>query len=107
MDEIKQGIQYVFQTKNHLTLATSGSGHSALEAALMNLLEPGESFLVGVNGIWGQRAAEIGERVGKGRGRGWGAPATPTFPIPRLRQDTGPPCPSGASTFRLVCPEVP
>ncbi|XP_024419770.1 alanine--glyoxylate aminotransferase [Desmodus rotundus] len=64
MDEIKQGIQYVFQTKNHLTLATSGSGHSALEAALMNLLEPGESFLVGVNGIWGQRAAEIGERVG-------------------------------------------
>ncbi|XP_035878520.1 serine--pyruvate aminotransferase isoform X2 [Phyllostomus discolor] len=64
MDEIKQGIQYVFQTKNRLTLAISGSGHSALEAALFNLLEPGDSFLVGVNGIWGQRAAEIGERVG-------------------------------------------
>lgn len=64
MDEIKQGIQYVFQTKNRLTLAISGSGHSALEAALLNLLEPGDSFLVGVNGIWGQRAAEIGERAG-------------------------------------------
>ncbi|XP_039084441.1 serine--pyruvate aminotransferase [Hyaena hyaena] len=64
MDEIKQGIQYVFQTKNPLTLAISGSGHCALEAALFNVLEPGDSFLVGVNGIWGQRAADIGERIG-------------------------------------------
>ncbi|ELK32660.1 PREDICTED: serine--pyruvate aminotransferase [Myotis davidii] len=64
MDEIKQGIQYLFQTRNRLTLAISGSGHSALEAALFNLLEPGDSFLVGANGIWGQRAAEIGERIG-------------------------------------------
>lgn len=64
MKEIKQGIQYVFQTKNRLTLAISGSGHAAMEAALFNLLEPGDSFLVGVNGIWGQRAAEVGERLG-------------------------------------------
>ncbi|KAM5271080.1 alanine--glyoxylate aminotransferase [Hipposideros larvatus] len=64
MDEIKQGIQYVFQTRNPLTLAVSGSGHCVLETALVNLLEPGDSFLAGVNGIWGQRAAEIGERVG-------------------------------------------
>ncbi|XP_008052438.1 serine--pyruvate aminotransferase [Carlito syrichta] len=64
MDEIKQGIQYVFQTRNPLTLAISGSGHCALEAALVNLLEPGDSFLVGVNGIWGQRAMDIGERIG-------------------------------------------
>ncbi|XP_036713977.1 serine--pyruvate aminotransferase [Balaenoptera musculus] len=64
MDEIKQGIQYVFQTWNPLTLAISGSGHCALEAALFNLLEPGDSFLVGVNGVWGQRAQDIGERIG-------------------------------------------
>ncbi|KAJ8781678.1 hypothetical protein J1605_010936 [Eschrichtius robustus] len=64
MDEIKQGIQYVFQTRNPLTLAISGSGHCALEAALFNLLEPGDSFLVGVNGVWGQRAQDIGERIG-------------------------------------------
>ncbi|XP_045415864.1 serine--pyruvate aminotransferase [Lemur catta] len=64
MDEIKEGIQYVFQTRNPLTLAVSGSGHCALEAALFNLLEPGDSFLVGVNGVWGQRAADIGERIG-------------------------------------------
>lgn len=81
MDEIKQGIQYVFQTRNRLTLAVSGSGHSGLEAALFNLLEPGDSFLVGVNGIWGQRAVEIGERIGKGWGRGRGVAPTPPFPI--------------------------
>ncbi|KAB1279067.1 Serine--pyruvate aminotransferase; mitochondrial [Camelus dromedarius] len=64
MDEIKEGIQYVFQTRSPLTLAVSGSGHCALEAALFNLLEPGDPFLVGVNGVWGQRAADIGERIG-------------------------------------------
>ncbi|XP_062050105.1 alanine--glyoxylate aminotransferase [Lepus europaeus] len=64
MDEIKQGIQYAFQTRNALTLAVSGSGHCALETALFNLLEPGDAFLVGANGIWGQRAAEVGERIG-------------------------------------------
>lgn len=68
MEEIKQGIQYVFQTRNRITLAVSGSGHCALEVALFNLLEPGDSFLVGVNGIWGQRAVDIGERLGKERG---------------------------------------
>ncbi|KAM7339734.1 hypothetical protein ACRRTK_000349 [Alexandromys fortis] len=64
MDEIKQGIQYVFQTRNPLTLVVSGSGHCAMETALFNLLEPGDSFLVGANGIWGMRAAEIAERIG-------------------------------------------
>lgn len=78
MDEIKEGIQYVFQTKNPLTLAVSGSGHCALEAALFNLLEPGDSFLVGANGIWGQRAADIGERIGTGwAGGGLRAPDLP------------------------------
>ena len=79
MDEIKQGIQYVFQTRNPLSLAVSGSGHCALEAALFNLLEPGDSFLVGVSGIWGQRAQDIAERIGKRRGGGvW--PLTASFP---------------------------
>ncbi|XP_029394102.1 serine--pyruvate aminotransferase isoform X2 [Mus pahari] len=64
MEEIKQGIQYVFQTRNPLTLVVSGSGHCAMETALFNLLEPGDSFLVGTNGIWGMRAAEIAERIG-------------------------------------------
>lgn len=70
MDEIKAGIQYAFQTRNRLTLAISGSGHSAMEAALFNLLEQGDTVLVAINGIWGQRAAEIARRLGMlGTGR--------------------------------------
>uniref|UniRef100_F7FCX7 Alanine--glyoxylate aminotransferase n=2 Tax=Monodelphis domestica TaxID=13616 RepID=F7FCX7_MONDO len=64
MDEIKDGIRYAFQTHNQLTMVISGSGHAAMEAALFNVVEPGESVLVGVNGLWGQRIAEIAERMG-------------------------------------------
>ncbi|KAM6063301.1 alanine--glyoxylate aminotransferase [Chlamydotis macqueenii] len=64
MDEIKAGIQYAFQTQNRLTLAISGTGHCAMEAALLNLLEQGDTALVGVNGVWGQRAADMSRRLG-------------------------------------------
>ncbi|NXU44786.1 SPYA protein, partial [Drymodes brunneopygia] len=64
MDEIKAGIQYAFQTQNRLSLAISGSGHCAMEAALFNLLESGDTVLVAINGIWGQRAADIARRLG-------------------------------------------
>lgn len=64
MDEIKEGIKYVFQTKNTLTLAVSASGHGGMEAVLSNLLEPGDRVLVAINGIWGQRAASMAKRYG-------------------------------------------
>ncbi|KAJ1089514.1 hypothetical protein NDU88_002665 [Pleurodeles waltl] len=64
MDDIKLGIQYAFQTRNSLTLAISGSGHCAMEAAFFNSLEPGETVLIAVKGIWGERAADICERIG-------------------------------------------
>lgn len=65
MDEIKAGIQYVFQTRNELTLAVSASGHGGMEAVLSNLLEPGDKVLIAVNGIWGKRAADMATRYGK------------------------------------------
>lgn len=64
MNDIKSGIQYMFQTQNKMTLAVSGTGHSAMECAIFNAVEPGESVLVAVNGIWGERAAEMAERIG-------------------------------------------
>lgn len=35
-----------------------------MEAAIANMLEPGETIVVGNNGIWGQRVCEIAERYG-------------------------------------------
>lgn len=64
MDEVKEGIQYAFQTKNPLTLAISGTGHAGMEAAMCNLVERGDMVLIGVNGIWGERAADMATRQG-------------------------------------------
>ena len=65
MDEIQAGLKYAFQTQNSLTLAVDGSGHAAMEAAIVNVVEPGEKVLILENGIWGERAREIAERCGK------------------------------------------
>lgn len=65
MDEIKEGLRYVFQTRNELTLAISGSGHSGMEAVFSNLVESGEKVIICRNGIWGDRAIEMAKRVGK------------------------------------------
>uniref|UniRef100_A0A674NTK6 Alanine--glyoxylate aminotransferase n=1 Tax=Takifugu rubripes TaxID=31033 RepID=A0A674NTK6_TAKRU len=64
MDDIKEGIRYAFQTQNNMTISMSGSGHAAMECAVFNTVEPGESVLVAINGIWGERVAEIAERSG-------------------------------------------
>jgi len=64
MDDVRLGIQYIFQTRNALTFAVSGTGHAGMECAILNLLEQGETLLVLQNGIWGHRAAELGRRLG-------------------------------------------
>lgn len=63
MGDVKAGIQYLFQTKNSLTFAVSGTGHAGMECAIMNLLEPEETILVAKNGIWGQRLADLSRRL--------------------------------------------
>lgn len=48
-----------------MTFAVSGTGHTAMECAIFNAVEAGESVLTAVNGIWGERAADMAERIGK------------------------------------------
>ncbi|KAK9842592.1 hypothetical protein WJX81_008023 [Elliptochloris bilobata] len=64
MDEIQAGLRYLFQTESKYTCLMSGTGHAGMEACISNLLEPGETFVVGDKGIWGLRVADIGERFG-------------------------------------------
>lgn len=63
MDDIKEGMKYLFQTKNRLTFCISGPGHAGLECALANLLEDGDTILIASQGIWGQRAENIARRL--------------------------------------------
>ena len=55
MDDIKAGTQYIFQTKNAMTLALSATGHAGMECVMTNMLEPGRTILIANNGIWGVR----------------------------------------------------
>ncbi|KAI6243006.1 Alanine--glyoxylate aminotransferase [Aphelenchoides fujianensis] len=64
MDDVREGLKYVFQTTNKLTFAVSGTGHAGMECALLNVLERGEKILVVRNGIWGERAASLSKRLG-------------------------------------------
>jgi alanine-glyoxylate transaminase / serine-glyoxylate transaminase / serine-pyruvate transaminase len=57
-------LRSVFQTKNEWTFALSGTGTSGMEAALVNLVEPGDQVLIAIHGYFGERLAEIAARVG-------------------------------------------
>lgn len=57
-------LRAVFQTNNAWTFALSGTGTSGMEAALVNLVEPGDQVLVAIHGFFGERLAEIASRVG-------------------------------------------
>jgi alanine-glyoxylate transaminase/serine-glyoxylate transaminase/serine-pyruvate transaminase len=62
--EEQELLRYVFQTQNEWTFALSGTGTSGMEAALANLVEPGDDVLVAIIGYFGERLAEIAARQG-------------------------------------------
>jgi len=62
--EEQELLRYVFQTQNEWTFALSGTGTSGMEAALTNLIEPGDDVLVATIGYFGERLAEIATRLG-------------------------------------------
>ena len=64
MDELVAMLKVLFGTSNKFTLPLSGTGTSGMEAALVNILEPGDNVVVGINGLFGQRIAEIAGRCG-------------------------------------------
>lgn len=62
--DISAMLRTVFQTKNELTLAVSGTGSAGMEACVVNLIEPGEPMLVCVAGLFGQRMKDVAQRAG-------------------------------------------
>ena len=64
MDEIRAMMRAVFQTENELTMPMSGTGSAGMETCMVNLLEPGDRALIGVNGVFGTRMAEVARRCG-------------------------------------------
>jgi len=64
MNDMQRMLQTVLGTKNPMTLAISGTGSAGMEATVVNLIEPGDSMIVCVNGVFGGRMVDVAERAG-------------------------------------------
>lgn len=64
MDQSMAMLREVFQTQNRLALPMSGTGSAGMETCFVNLLEPGDSVLIGVNGVFGTRMVDVAQRCG-------------------------------------------
>ena len=64
MNEVQSLLRYVWQTDNKITIPVSGTGSAAMEAAVANTVEPGDSVLVGCNGYFGLRMVDMASRYG-------------------------------------------
>ncbi len=64
MDDTVALIRQVYGTQNSLTFPVSGTGTAGMETALTNIIEPEDSVIVGINGYFGGRIADIAERCG-------------------------------------------
>ncbi len=64
MDETVAELRQVFQTENPLTIPISATGSAGMEATLCNLLEPGDTVILGVNGYFGGRMTDMAGRYG-------------------------------------------
>ena len=80
MDEVGDRLRIVFGTDNAMTFAVSGTGSAGMEAAVVNFVGPGDVVVVGINGVFGGRLADIAERCGAEVVRvdaPWGQPLDP------------------------------
>ena len=95
MEELKTMLRAVFLTSNEMTFPVSGTGSAGMEFCFVNLVEPGDEVIIGVNGVFGTRMAEVAERCGARVTRvesAWGniinaqqiAEALRTVPKPKL-----------------------
>ncbi|MBD3392642.1 MAG: aminotransferase class V-fold PLP-dependent enzyme [Chitinivibrionales bacterium] len=64
MDEVKVFLQKLLNTSNKLTIPMSGTGSAGMETCFVNLVDPGDSVLVLMNGVFGKRMADVATRLG-------------------------------------------
>lgn len=80
MDDTMALLRQAFLTKNRLTLPLSVTGSGGMEAALMNLLEPGDRLVLCQAGYFAQRMDLMARRIGasvRTVEAPWGRPVDP------------------------------
>ena len=90
MAQVTADLKWLHQTQNDvLVLTTSGTG--AMEAGIINFLSPGDRVLVGCNGKFGERWADLCDTFGLKTERitaAWGQPLDPDAFRSALEADT-------------------
>src|SRR2546421_7005419 len=66
MDDVQSLLRYVFETENRVTVPISATGSAGMEAALVNVIEPGDEVVVCINGVFGERMRDI---IGRASGK--------------------------------------
>jgi alanine-glyoxylate transaminase/serine-glyoxylate transaminase/serine-pyruvate transaminase len=80
MEEIKAALAEVMKAPGYACLPLPAPGTAGMEAALMNLLEPGDTAVIAVNGQFGERMVDMAGRAGAEVVRAdqdWGTPVDP------------------------------
>lgn len=80
LDETCDRLRQVWATGNALTLPVSGTGSAGMEAAFVNTVGPGDTVVIGVNGLFGERMCDVADRCGAEVVRvdePWGQPLVP------------------------------
>src|SRR3954463_14236691 len=91
LDETCDRLRTVFDTANPLTLPISGTGSAGMETCFVNLVESGDTVIVGVNGVFGERMCEVARRSGAAVVRvdeEWGLPLDPQRLLDAQREHT-------------------
>jgi alanine-glyoxylate transaminase/serine-glyoxylate transaminase/serine-pyruvate transaminase len=90
MDELKEMLRLIMKTGNELTFTLSGTGSAGMEAAFVNLVEPGDRVLIPVNGFFAARMQEVATRLGANVDIlefPWGTPVLPEVVGKKIRQE--------------------
>lgn len=90
MAEVTANLKWLHQTQSDVIMLTT-SGTGAVEAGIINFLSPGDRVLVGCNGKFGDRWAEVAAaynlQVEKVTAE-WGQPLDPNLFAQKLQSDT-------------------
>ena len=81
MEEIKAGLSRLFNAPDHACVPLPAPGTAGMEAAIMNLLEPGDHAVIAMNGAFGGRMADMADRAGATVTKvefEWGQPVDPS-----------------------------
>ena len=87
MDGLQTMLRSLMKTDNPMTMAISATGSAGMESAVVNVVEPGDSMVVCVNGVFGGRMADVAERAGADVTivkRPWGEVFRPEDLVPAL-----------------------